>query len=201
MQAGLGGGTPQLGLEPFFGDGRNAAAQLFFASCERGVLLPQPFGLGVERRQLGGELLVFAVELPGAGPSGGCLPAEGFGLLLPLCAFPAGAFDIFLAVADIRLEYGAALCLVGGARFGGAQLAAEGFRVGFAPAQRLGELFGLLVEGVLCVARAGQLGGAGGGSLTMPIDITFGGKREVGTASVAADGTITFTKKGSVDSE
>lgn len=37
------------------------------------------------------------------------------------------------------------------------------------------------------------LGGAGGGSLTMPIDITFGGRREVGTASVSADGTITFT--------
>lgn len=38
------------------------------------------------------------------------------------------------------------------------------------------------------------LGGAGGGALTMPIDVTFGGEREVGTASVAADGTITFTK-------
>jgi len=37
------------------------------------------------------------------------------------------------------------------------------------------------------------LGGAGGGSLTMPIDVTFGGTRGVGTASVAADGTITFT--------
>ena len=37
------------------------------------------------------------------------------------------------------------------------------------------------------------LGGEGGGTLTMPIDVTFGGIREVGTASVAADGTITFT--------
>ena len=37
------------------------------------------------------------------------------------------------------------------------------------------------------------LGGEGGGSLTMPIDITFGGERETGTASVGADGTITFT--------
>lgn len=37
------------------------------------------------------------------------------------------------------------------------------------------------------------LGGEGGGPLTMPIDVTFGGTREVGTASVAADGTITFT--------
>lgn len=39
-----------------------------------------------------------------------------------------------------------------------------------------------------------SLGGEGGGSLTMPIDVTFGGEREVGTASVADDGTITFTK-------
>ena len=53
----------------------------------------------------------------------------------------------------------------------------------------------------LAVVKPSGLGGAGGGSLTMPIDITFGGKREVGTASVAADGTITFTKKGTVDSE
>lgn len=41
------------------------------------------------------------------------------------------------------------------------------------------------------------LGGAGGGSLTMPIDVTFGGKREVGSASVASDGTITFTPAAS----
>ena len=39
------------------------------------------------------------------------------------------------------------------------------------------------------------LGGPGGGSLRMPIDVTFGGQREVGTASVAEDGTITFTAK------
>lgn len=43
------------------------------------------------------------------------------------------------------------------------------------------------------------LGGEGGGSLTMPIDITFGGMREVGTASVAADGTVTFTPAGGGD--
>jgi len=40
------------------------------------------------------------------------------------------------------------------------------------------------------------LGGEGGGALTMPIDITFGGKREIGTASVEAGGTITFTPAG-----
>lgn len=38
------------------------------------------------------------------------------------------------------------------------------------------------------------LGGAGGGALEMPIDVTFGGEREVGTATVSSDGTITFTK-------
>lgn len=37
------------------------------------------------------------------------------------------------------------------------------------------------------------LGGPGGGSLQMPIDITFGGTREVGFATIADDGTITFT--------
>lgn len=43
------------------------------------------------------------------------------------------------------------------------------------------------------VKPTGQ-GGEGGGPLTMPIDVTFGGAREVGTATVAADGTITFAK-------
>lgn len=36
------------------------------------------------------------------------------------------------------------------------------------------------------------LGGAGGGSMEMPIDVTFGGKRDTGTATQAADGTVTF---------
>ncbi len=36
------------------------------------------------------------------------------------------------------------------------------------------------------------LGGEGGGNVGMPIDVTFGGKRETGTATVA-DGTVTFT--------
>ena len=43
------------------------------------------------------------------------------------------------------------------------------------------------------MVKPSGLGGEGGGSLTMPIDVTFGGVREVGTASVAADGTIPFT--------
>lgn len=37
------------------------------------------------------------------------------------------------------------------------------------------------------------LGGEGGGSIEMPIDVTFGGKRETGTVALAADGTPTFT--------
>ena len=48
------------------------------------------------------------------------------------------------------------------------------------------------------MVKPSGLGGEGGGSLTMPIDITFGGTREVGTASVAADGTVTFTPNGKV---
>ena len=44
-----------------------------------------------------------------------------------------------------------------------------------------------------CMVKPTELGGEGGGTLTMPIDVTFGGKREVGTATVSADGTITFT--------
>lgn len=44
-----------------------------------------------------------------------------------------------------------------------------------------------------CMVKPTGLGGAGGGSLTMPIDVTFGGTREKGTVSLAADGTITFT--------
>lgn len=45
------------------------------------------------------------------------------------------------------------------------------------------------------MVKPSGFGGEGGGALTMPIDVTFGGTREVGTASVAADGTITFTPK------
>lgn len=44
-----------------------------------------------------------------------------------------------------------------------------------------------------------ELAGKGGGALEMPVDVTFGGTREVGTASVAADGTITFTPSAAAD--
>jgi len=42
-----------------------------------------------------------------------------------------------------------------------------------------------------CMVKPTGLGGSG--TLTMPIDVTFGGTREKGTATMAADGTITFT--------
>lgn len=51
------------------------------------------------------------------------------------------------------------------------------------------------------MVKPSGLGGEGGGALTMPIDVTFGGAREVGTASVAADGAITFTPKTASDTE
>lgn len=38
------------------------------------------------------------------------------------------------------------------------------------------------------------LGGEGGGSMEMPIDITYGGQRAVGTASKNANGEVTFTQ-------
>jgi len=46
------------------------------------------------------------------------------------------------------------------------------------------------------MVKPSGLGGEGGGTLQMPVDITFGGTREIGTASVAQDGTITFTPVG-----
>lgn len=43
-----------------------------------------------------------------------------------------------------------------------------------------------------CSVLPSALGGEGGGSVGMPIDVTFGGVRETGTAAVA-NGTVTFT--------
>ena len=51
------------------------------------------------------------------------------------------------------------------------------------------------------MVKPSGLGGEGGGSLTMPIDDTFGGAREIGAASVTADGTITFTPKTAASAE
>lgn len=44
-----------------------------------------------------------------------------------------------------------------------------------------------------CSVLPTSLGGAGGGSIGMPIEVTYGGTRTTGTASVA-DGTVTFNK-------
>ena len=41
--------------------------------------------------------------------------------------------------------------------------------------------------------RPTELGGEGGGNIGMPIDVTFGGTREVGTASISGSSVI-FTK-------
>ena len=41
--------------------------------------------------------------------------------------------------------------------------------------------------------RPSSIGGEGGGNVGMPLDITFGGTREVGTAGIVG-GVVTFTK-------
>ena len=43
-----------------------------------------------------------------------------------------------------------------------------------------------------CSVKPSGLGGEGGGNIGMPIDVTFGGIRTIGTASIS-DGTVTFT--------
>ena len=44
-----------------------------------------------------------------------------------------------------------------------------------------------------CMIEITGLGGEGGGDIGMPINVTYGGTRTTGTATKAADGTITFT--------
>lgn len=44
-----------------------------------------------------------------------------------------------------------------------------------------------------CTVRPSSLGGEGGGSVGMPVDVTYGGDRTVGTAAKDATGAITFT--------
>lgn len=44
-----------------------------------------------------------------------------------------------------------------------------------------------------CAVTPSSLGGAGGGKLAMPIEVTFGGERTIGTAAIA-DGAFTFTE-------
>lgn len=44
-----------------------------------------------------------------------------------------------------------------------------------------------------CMVKPSGLGGEGGGNIGMPIDVTYGGTRAVGTVSKGADGSVTFT--------
>lgn len=46
-----------------------------------------------------------------------------------------------------------------------------------------------------CMVKPSSLGGEGGGNIGMPIDVTYGGKRTIGTAAVS-NGTVTFTPEG-----
>lgn len=44
-----------------------------------------------------------------------------------------------------------------------------------------------------CAIKPSSLGGAGGSIIGMPIDVTYGGERTLGTASVSNAGVVTFT--------
>ena len=44
-----------------------------------------------------------------------------------------------------------------------------------------------------CMVEVSSLGGEGGGDIGMPINVTYGGERTLGTAAKAADGKVTFT--------
>lgn len=46
-----------------------------------------------------------------------------------------------------------------------------------------------------CSLKPSSLGGEGGGSIGMPIDVTYGGTRTTGTAAISA-GKVTFTADG-----
>lgn len=48
-----------------------------------------------------------------------------------------------------------------------------------------------------CAVKPSSLGGEGGGSIGMPIDVTYGGTRTTGTAAISG-GTVTFTADGEV---
>ena len=43
-----------------------------------------------------------------------------------------------------------------------------------------------------CMVKPSSLGGEGGGNLGMPVDVTYGGERTVGTVSKGAGGAVTF---------
>lgn len=52
-----------------------------------------------------------------------------------------------------------------------------------------------------CMVKPSGLGGEGGGNLGMPIDVTYGGERTVGTVTKSDDNTVTFTASSGGASE
>ena len=44
-----------------------------------------------------------------------------------------------------------------------------------------------------CAIRPTSLGGEGGGNVSMPIDVTYGGTRTLGTAAISSSGVVTFS--------
>lgn len=44
-----------------------------------------------------------------------------------------------------------------------------------------------------CMIEVASEGGEGGGNIGMPINVTYGGERTIGSASVGTNGTVTFT--------
>lgn len=52
-----------------------------------------------------------------------------------------------------------------------------------------------------CMVKPSSLGGEGGGNLGMPVDVTYGGERTVGTVSRGADGAVTFSPGTSAAAE
>lgn len=49
-----------------------------------------------------------------------------------------------------------------------------------------------------CMVKPSSLGGEGGGNIGMPLDVTYGGTRTIGTASVGENGVVTFNADGEV---
>lgn len=46
-----------------------------------------------------------------------------------------------------------------------------------------------------CAVKPSSLGGEGGGTVGMPIDVTYGGTRTIGSVTKGEDGSITFTEE------
>jgi len=50
------------------------------------------------------------------------------------------------------------------------------------------------------MVKPSGLGGEGGGNIGMPVDVTYGGERTVGTVTKGAGGSVTFAASGEVES-